>query len=407
MSWLAALLAWLGAAYVVTAVAYRAVFGIAWLRRARADAEDVEPEAPRRFALLIPAHDEELLVEAAIRSARTCEHPAGALVVHVIADNCTDRTAEVARRAGAEVWVREDPGQRGKGQALAWGLARLDLDRFDAVAVVDADNLLDRGFFREMSHRLAAGDRILQGYDGISNPSETMLTRLIAVTSVMKNLFLYGGKSVLGFSSLLMGTGMVFAAPVLREAEWTAHGIGEDLEQSLDLLAAGERIRFVPGARVYAQEASSFRQGTVQRQRWSSGRQQLRRRAWRALRRGIATRQWDLAQAGAELLLPTYAMTLNLTLLTGLLSVAALPVTPVPLAAVLLALCAQGAEVGLALREMRATRPFVVSLLLTPAFLAWRGAIDVLALFGFRGSRWTRTSRHAHPGDLPGVREEP
>ena len=157
MSWLAALLAWLGAAYVVTAVAYRAVFGIAWLRRARADAEDVEPEAPRRFALLIPAHDEELLVEAAIRSARTCEHPAGALVVHVIADNCTDRTAEVARRAGAEVWVREEPGQRGKGQALAWGLARLDLDRFDAVAVVDADNLLDRGFFREMSHRLAAG----------------------------------------------------------------------------------------------------------------------------------------------------------------------------------------------------------------------------------------------------------
>ena len=98
-------------------------------------------------------------------------------------------------------------------------------------------------------------------------------------------------------------------------------------------------------------------------------------------------------------------MTLNLTLLTVLLSLAALPVTPLPLAASLLALGAQAAEVALALREMRASRPFVVSLLLTPAFLVWRGAIDVLALFGFRADRWSRTSRHAHPG-VPGAREE-
>jgi cellulose synthase/poly-beta-1,6-N-acetylglucosamine synthase-like glycosyltransferase len=403
---LAALLAWLGAAAVVTAVSYRWLFTATWLLRPESDPEEVEVEGPRRFALLIPAHDEELLVEAAIRSARTCDHPANALAVHVIADNCTDRTAEVARSAGAEVLVRNEPGQRGKGQALAWGLARLDLARFDAVAIVDADNLIDPGFFREMNHRLACGDRILQGYDGISNPSETMLTRLIAVTSVMKNLFFYGGKSVLGLSSLLMGTGMVFATPVLREASWTAGSIGEDLEQSLDLLSAGERIRFVPEARVYAQEASSFQQGTVQRQRWSTGRHQLRIRAWRALREGIATRQWDLADAGAELLLPTYAMTLNLTLLALLASLVALPVTPLPLAASLLGLGAQAAEVGFALREMRASRPFVVSLLLTPVFLLWRGAIDVLALFGFRGDRWSRTARRAHSSEIPGAREE-
>ncbi len=384
-----------GALIVVVAatLAYRWTFLIAYLVHGRRKPAPVDAQIRHRFAVLIPAHDEELLISELIHSIRASEYPQERIAIHVIADNCTDRTASIARGLSAIVHERNDLRERGKGQALAWGLKQLDLDECDVVAIVDADNLVDPGFFAAMNRELIRGARVLQGYDGLSNPEQTVLTRLIAVTSVMKNLLFYGGKAALGWSILLMGTGIVVRCEVLKALGWRATSIAEDLEQSFTLRENGERIRFVADARVYAQEAANLRQGYAQRQRWSSGRQAVWRLGWRAVVRGIRTRNFDLAEAGIEVLLPTYSMTANLTLLALALSLLFAPSSPwwLLLAGALLAL--QMLEIAAGLWVMRASWRFVVSLAFGPVYLVWKATIDALALAGYRRDRWARTER--------------
>jgi cellulose synthase/poly-beta-1,6-N-acetylglucosamine synthase-like glycosyltransferase len=392
MEWLAIAASALIVVVVVT-VAYRWTFLIAYLLCGRRKPDAVDSPIQHRFAVMIPAHDEELLIGDLIGSIRAAAYPQDRIAIHVIADNCTDGTAEIARGLSAMVHERNDLRERGKGQALAFGLKLLELDRYDAVAIIDADNLVDREFFRAMNRELNRGGRVLQGYDGLSNPEQTVLTRLIAVTSVMKNLLFYGGKAALGWSILLMGTGIVIRCEVLKAVGWRAKSIAEDLEQSFALRENGERIRFVPDARVYAQEAANLRQGYAQRQRWSSGRQAVWRLGWRALLRGMRTRRFDLAEMGIEVLLPTYSMTANLTLLALALSLVLAPANSWWLIATSALLGFQMLEVAAGLWVMQASWRFIGSLAFAPVFLAWKGTIDALALAGYRRHRWARTER--------------
>ena len=341
---------------LLATLAYRWLFALAYLIEGRRE-RPVDPSIrPRRFAVLVPAHDEEMLIGDLIRSIRAADYPQREIEIVVVADNCTDHTVERARELGAVTHERNAPNDRGKGQALRWGLERIDLAAFDAVAVIDADNLVDRNFFAAMNRELERGAQVLQGYDGLSNPGESTLTRMVEITSVMKNLLFCGGKAALGFSTLLMGTGMVFTSEVLRKIGWHATSIGEDLEQSFVLAELGIPIRFVSDARVSAQEAVTLRQGFAQRQRWATGRQALRARGLRAIRDGIRRRQWGLVDAGIEIVVPTYSMTLNLTAIAGALSLAVIQVTTWPAAGVAIVLAAEVAEVAVALREMRADR---------------------------------------------------
>ena len=375
-------------------VAYRWTFLIAYLVRGRRKPAAVDSPIRHRFAVLIPAHDEELLIGDLIGSIRAAAYPQERIAIHVIADNCTDRTAAIARGLSAIVHERHDLRERGKGQALAWGLKQFDLGELDAVAIIDADNLVDREFFGAMNRELIHGARVLQGYDGLSNPEQTVLTRLIAVTSVMKNLLFYGGKAALGWSILLMGTGIVIRCEVLKAFGWRARSIAEDLEQSFTLRENGERIRFVADARVYAQEAANLRQGYAQRQRWSSGRQAVWRLGWRAVLRGMRTRRFDLAEMGIEVLLPTYSMTANLTLLALALSLVLAPANPCWLLWAGSFLGAQVLEFAAGLWVMQASWRFIAALAFAPVFLVWKGTIDALALVGYRRHRWARTERH-------------
>jgi len=380
-------------AVVAVTLAYRWLFLIAYLLRGRRRPAEVASPVRHRFAVLVPAHDEELLIGELIGSIRSAAYPQEQISIHVVADNCSDRTAEIARGLSAVVHERYDMRERGKGQALAWGLAQFDLRECDAVAIIDADNLVDAGFFAAMNRELIDGGRVLQGYDGLSNPEQTVLTRLIAVTSVMKNLLFYGGKAALGWSILLMGTGIVIRREVLEAFGWRARSIAEDLEQSFTLRENGERIRFVADARVYAQEATDLKQGYAQRQRWSSGRQAVWRLGFRALLRGTRTRSFGLAEAGVEVLLPTYSMTANLTLLALLLSLALVPLNPWWSVCAICLLALQLLEFAAGLWVMEASWRFVASIAFAPVFLVWKGTIDALALLGYRRDRWARTQR--------------
>ncbi len=399
MMTLLVLVAWVAAAIVAMAALYRAIFALAYLIRPDPAKGLADPAEPPRFAVLIPAHDEELLIESVLRSVRAADYPQDRIDIHVIADNCSDTTADKVRAAGEHVHERADKENPGKGQALDWCLGRLDLDSYDALALFDADVVIDPGFFSAMARELEAGRSCLQGYYGIANPGESVMTRLLTTTYVMKNELLNGGKARLGFPITLMGTGMVFRASVLKETGWQAMSIGEDLEQTFCLLDHDEKVHFVVGAVAHAQEAVSLRQGYTQRQRWASGRRALNARARAAILRGLREGDLHRADVGIDILMPPYSKHINWSVLAGLIALAAAPASLGPLALVAATFTYLGLEVLAALVLMKADAKFVSSLVFAPVFLAWKAAIDLLAVVNFRGDAWTRTERQPHTDD--------
>jgi cellulose synthase/poly-beta-1,6-N-acetylglucosamine synthase-like glycosyltransferase len=380
--------------FVFLCAAHRWLFSIAYLaRRERLHALPLA-RSQASFGVVVPAHNEELVLASCLESISRADYPPEKVHAIVVADNCEDATAEIARRHGAVVYERSDLENPGKGRALTWLFERLDLSPFGAVAVVDADNLVDAQFFAAMNAHIEHGARVLQGYDGISNPDESTLTRLVAVTIVMKNLLYNAGRTALGLSPLLMGTGMVFSRDALEEHGWAADTIGEDLEETFRLLEAGERIVFVPTAEVQAQETATLGQGFSQRQRWASGRANLRGLARNALRNGVAQHNLPLIDAGLNLLSPTYSKLMNLSVIALALSLLVFAYAPALAALALIAIALQFAEFALGLVLMRANARFVLSILYAPVFLVWKAVIDVLAAAGFRSGVWSRTRRH-------------
>jgi cellulose synthase/poly-beta-1,6-N-acetylglucosamine synthase-like glycosyltransferase len=213
----------------------------------------------------------------------------------------------------------------------------------------------------------------------------------------MKNLLFNAGKRYAGLSVSLMGTGMVFTREVIERYGWTASSVAEDLEQSINLIEHGETVRFVADARVKAQESSNLRTGYTQRQRWATGRRDLRRRAWGLVRSGLRSRSLARTDLGCELLLPSYSGLLNATVLllpiTGFLSTRWIA----PLIANLALLAYQIFEVGIAYSLMGPRARDLLALAYAPVFLVWKGVIEVLARFGVQRTAWIRTERSRHP----------
>ena len=277
-----------------------------------------------RFAIVIPAHNEELLLPRLLASIRDQDYPRERFDAVVVADNCTDGTADAARRMGSIVLERVDEARRGKGYALNWALNSLDLGSYDAVLVVDADFIspnalgsLDGAMQKE---------RVIQCYSGVGNPDESWFTRLLDVSRTLNNDIYSSAKQRLGLSTQLIGTGMCFSSPILKKFGWEAFTVGEDCEHYAALVSNGETVGFCWDAKVLHQESSSLKQATSQRMRWSSGRFAV---AWRfglgLLRQGIMERNLVKFDAGLGFLLPNPSLGMNVTLLCLVLALATLP----------------------------------------------------------------------------------
>lgn len=348
----------------------------------------------KRFAVLIPAHNEEVIIEKAIQSWNQINYPKNLVQIHVIADNCTDTTASLAQGLGVNVLERHDLQNMGKGQALAWSLQTIDLLGVDAVVIVDADTTVDNAFLSVMNDRFVAGAQVVQGYDGVMNPHESAMTCLMQVTNVMKNELFNYAKTKVGLSVHLMGTGMCIGTDVLRKVGWRAFSIGEDIEQSVFLAKAGVHVEFDPRAHVFAQEASSLGQAYTQRVRWSAGRMQLFSTGARLLYEGVRTGNLQLADSGLTFLLPNYAMLANFTL-GGLilLSMVEMPGDSGLLSWFALLFLALGLYFFLGLLATGPTPKLIRSLAFVPIFLVWKLMVDVVALMNLNESRWVRTKR--------------
>lgn len=355
------------------------------------------------FAVLVPAHGEELLLGRLLKSLAAQDYPASRFEVFVVADNCEDATARVAAEHGAITYERFDPTAQGKGQALRWLLARVRRDHspYDAYVIFDADSIVDPGYLRSMDGHLQSGAGVVQGYYSVLNVGESPLATLRYAALTSLHLLRPLGREAMGLSCGLKGNGMCFRAHVIDRFGWQWYTLAEDVEFHLALVRGGVRVVFAPEARVAADMPLSFTQAATQNARWERGRlQMLRHRVPSLVADGLCHRSLVCLDAALEQLIPPMSIPFALgagCLLVGL----ALGSTAITM----LALVGLGGQVlhilaGLILSGAPARA--YLALGYSPIYIAWKLWIYGQALVSTRTMRWIRTSR-AHPPADQGV----
>lgn len=272
--------------------------------RKRADTAGPRP----RIAVLVPAHNESVGIAVTLHAASAQLQPGDRLLV--VADNCDDDTAEHARACGAEVIVRQDAQRRGKGYALDFGIRHLAAAPPDIVIVLDADCLPQADALERLARRSAASGRPVQALYLMHAPYDAGLkTKLAEFAWAVKNHARPLGYQRLGLPCQLMGTGMAFPWPVIRQAELASGQLVEDLKLGLDLAEAGHAPLFCPEALVTSVFPSNREGARSQRTRWEHGHLgMLLQQGPRGLLRSLATMNVALLALVADLCVPPLAL---------------------------------------------------------------------------------------------------
>lgn len=226
-----------------------------------------------RFMAIIPAHNEEAVVGNLVESLKNQTYSKELYDIYVIADNCTDNTARVAREAGAIVYERFDSTKKTKGYALQWFLdQKIKEDApYDAFFIFDADNIVDKNFIKAMNKKLCQGEDVVQGYRDIKNPSDSWVTAGYAIFYWTMHRFYHLARYNLGLSPLLNGTGFMVRFDVIKPNGWDTETLTEDIEFSLKRIIKGKKLGWATDAIVYDEQPVGFRQSWSQRTRWSVG----------------------------------------------------------------------------------------------------------------------------------------
>ena len=226
-----------------------------------------------RFMAIIPAHNEAAVVANLVESLKKQDYPKELYDIYVIADNCTDNTAQIARDAGAIVFERFDDTKKTKGFALQWFLAqKIEEDApYDAFCVFDADNIADKGFLKAMNKKLCQGETVVQGYRDIKNPSDNWITAGYAIFYWTMNRFYHLARYNIGLSPLLNGTGFMVRFDIIKPTGWDTKTLTEDIEFSLKNIIEGRKLGWATDAIVYDEQPTSFKQSWSQRTRWTVG----------------------------------------------------------------------------------------------------------------------------------------
>lgn len=379
---------------VALAALYLLTLTITWRRPAA-----LVPDRTRRFCILVPAHNEALGIGRTIASLQAINYPAARRRIIVLADNCSDDTARIARARGAEVMERHDAERRGKGQALHYAIDRLlaeSPDAWDALVVIDADTQVSDNLLEVASAHLVRGAEVVQA---LYRPRVAALSPTAVITDVAFaafHLVRSGARERFGLSCGLRGNGMVFTRSVLRDVPHQAFTRTEDLEFGILLGLYGVRVVFAGQTVVYGDMPDAAAVVTQQRERWIGGRFALARRfAGTLLKTSVARRSLMLADLACDLLVPPVsalivlagaglAASLILTAWTGL-AWPALLVWGVAVAGIAVHVLHAAAVVG-------RTRALIRAAVAVPAYawgkasIAWRG-------LGPTADVWIRTTR--------------
>ena len=247
-----------------------------------------------KFAVVISARNESAVIGQLIHSIKVQNYPSELIDVFVIADNCTDNTADVAREAGATVFPRFNSEQVGKGYALDYGfnviLSQYADRGYEAYFVFDADNVLDVNYFREMNKTFDNGAVASTSYRNSKNYDSNWISAGYAVWFLREAKFLNQARLTLNTSCAISGTGFFISAKVIeRNGGWKWHLLTEDIEFSANSILEGERISYTPTAILYDEQPITFRDSWNQRFRWAKGFYQVFWHYGARLAKGIVT----------------------------------------------------------------------------------------------------------------------
>ncbi len=363
------------------------------------------PRAParasgsRRYDVVVPAHNEAAVIARTVRSLRAIAWPKDRYRIIVVADNCVDATARIARDEGALVLERHDTAKRGKGHALAFAFERSSGDGWaDAVVVVDADSEVSANFLEAIDGRLGHGACAVQVHYGVLNPHDSWRTRLIAIAKGAFHVVRSRARERLGLSCGIRGNGWCVTHGLLRQVPYRAFSMTEDIEYGIDLGLAGVRVHYADEAHCDGEMVSNAKAAQSQRRRWEGGRLQLiRSRTWPLLRNAVTRRDPITLDLAFDLMvLPLSYVTLNvlaLTFVAGILRSleGSAGTVYVPVAA------ACGASIALyVLRGWQLSGTGVRGLrdlACAPFFLAWKVASMVTRP---RSAGWVKTDRERH-----------
>ncbi len=226
-----------------------------------------------KFMAIIPAHNEEAVVANLIESLKNQNYNKQLYDIYVIADNCTDNTAKVAKKAGAIVYERFDETKKTKGYALNWFLQqkiKVNAD-YDAFFVFDADNIVDENYIKNKNKKLCQGEDVVQGYRDIKNPTDSWISAGYAIFYWTMHRFYHLARYNLGLSPLLNGTGFMVKFDIIKPNGWDTETLTEDIEFSLKRIVKGKRLGWATDAIVYDEQPVGFKQSWSQRSRWTVG----------------------------------------------------------------------------------------------------------------------------------------
>jgi len=350
-----------------------------------------------RFMIVIPAHDEASVIRATVSRLLAINYPAYLFSIHIIADHCSDNTAEVARRAGAVVHERNEGPRTGKGAALSWLFQRtLKKEQCEAVVIFDADTRVDPEFLRVMDERLAQGDQVIQGQHVISNPDQSWFPALTWAMFLIDNRFQNLGRSNLGWSAKNMGDSICFRVDILLQLGW-GEGLTEDYQLRHKLLLNVIRIAYEPAAMGYGEAPITWSRARAQRARWLRGTRDSSQQFVKGLLvEGMKRRNLAMLDGALQASFPSYStlslMSLILLMIQVMINYFIKHIFPWPLigawAAMVVTLLIYPLF-GLALE--RAPVRAYIAILLGPYFILWRTWLAFISRFRRKQVTWIRT----------------
>lgn len=257
--------------FTTTFCLYHVVIAIAGFHKNKKFPDKVDKK--HKFAAIVAARNEEAVIGSLIESLHLQNYPKDLIDIIVVADNCTDNTAEVAQKAGAIVYKRFNKAEVGKGYVLRFAFEKIfsEHDNYDAFCVFDADNLVDRNFFDQMNRAICSGYEVVQGYRDMKNPTDTWISGGHSLFYWMENRFFNSARSFLGLSATINGTGFMVLSKLIKENGFKTYTSTEDIEFSIQCVLSGRRVGWAPDAKVYDEQPLTMQQSMRQRVRWTNG----------------------------------------------------------------------------------------------------------------------------------------
>ena len=377
-------------------------------------------EKKNKFMAIIPAHNEEAVVGNLIESLKKQDYPKELFDIYVIADNCTDNTAKIAKDAGAIVYERFDEEHKTKGFALNWFLQQKiqeDAD-YDAFCVFDADNIVDVNFIKNMNIKLCQGEDVVQGYRDIKNPTDSWVSAGYALFYWTMNRFYHLARYNIGLSPLINGTGFMVRFDVIKPDGWNTNTLTEDIEFSLKRIIKGRKLGWAREAIVYDEQPVGFKQSWSQRSRWTIGHIQCLKEYTKPLAAAVKDKKTVMNFDGLLYILGSIPMFILTLVLLGMnfIIYAGSGMTSVDLAINILRyliptlLLPIGTAVIIMLLDKKPIKPMLKGLACYPLFLGSWLLINFVCLFK-RETKWekiehTRSIKIDEVRDTEMIRQE-